>query len=65
MKFGGNRSIDNWRNTAGIKIQVANRTKLNLFYIYRLDYAKATYDRLFQVFGANIEYTLKIKKERS
>ncbi|BDB54329.1 hypothetical protein GENT5_06340 [Flavobacterium ammoniigenes] len=65
MKFGENRSIDNWRNTAGIKIQVANRTKLNLFYIYRLDYAKATYDRLFQVFGANIEYTLKIKKGRS
>ena len=62
MKFGGNRSIDNWRNTAGIKVKVANRTKLNLFYIYRLDYAKATYDRLFQVIGANIEYSLKIKK---
>jgi Protein of unknown function (DUF2490) len=61
MKFGGTRSIDNWRNTAGIKIKVANRTKLNLFYIYRLDYAKATYDRLFQVLGANIEYSLKLK----
>ena len=65
MKFGGTRSMDNWRNTAGIKIKVANRTKLNLFYIYRLDYAKATYDRLFQVLGANIEYSLKLKKERS
>lgn len=65
MKFGGTRSMDNWRNTAGIKIKVANRTKLNLFYIYRLDYAKATYDRLFQVLGANIEYSLKLKKGRS
>ncbi len=62
MKFGGTRTIDNWRNTAGIKIKVANSTKLNLFYIYRLDYAKATYDRLFQVIGANIEYSLKLKK---
>jgi hypothetical protein len=65
MKFGGTRSMDNWRNTAGIKVKVANRTKLNLFYIYRLDYAKATYDRLFQVLGANIEYSLKLKKGHS
>ncbi len=62
MKFGGTRSFDNWRNTAGIKIKVANRTKINLFYIYRLDYSKANYDRLFQVLGANIEYSLKLKK---
>lgn len=65
MKFGGTRYMDNWRNTAGIKVKVANRTKLNLFYIYRLDYAKATYDRLFQVLGANIEYSLKLKKGHS
>ena len=65
MKFGGTRTIDNWRNTAGIKIKVANKTKLNLFYIYRLDYAKASYDRLFQVIGANIEYTLKSTKRPS
>ena len=65
MKFGGTRSMDNWRNTAGIKVKVVNRTKLNLFYIYRLDYAKATYDRLFQVLGANIEYSLKLKKGHS
>lgn len=65
MKFGGTRSFDNWRNTAGIKIKVANRTKINLFYIYRLDYSKANYDRLFQVLGANIEYSLKLKKGHS
>ena len=65
MKFGETRTIDNWRNTAGIKIKVANRTKLNLFYIYRLDYAKAKYDRLFQVIGANVEYSFKLKKGKS
>ena len=65
IKFGETRTIDNWRNTAGIKIKVANRTKLNLFYIYRLDYAKAKYDRLFQVIGANVEYSFKLKKGKS
>lgn len=39
MKFGGVRPIDNWRNSAGVKIKVAKRTKLNLFYMYRPDYA--------------------------
>lgn len=62
MKFGGVRTIDNWRNTIGFKVKIANRTKLNLYYIHRLDYAKTTYDRLFQVVGLNLDYTLKIKK---
>lgn len=62
MKFGGVRPIDNWRNIAGVKIKVAKRTKLNLFYMYRPDFAKATYNRLFQVVGVNLDYTLKIKK---
>jgi hypothetical protein len=62
MKFNGVRLVDNWRNTLGIKLNIANRTKLNLFYIYRPDYAKATYDRLFQVVGVNLDYTLKLKK---
>lgn len=62
MKFGGVRPIDNWRNIVGVKIKVAKRTKLNLFYMYRPDFAKATYNRLFQVVGVNLDYTLKIKK---
>ncbi len=62
MRFGGVRPIDNWRNIAGVKIKVAKRTKLNLFYMYRPDFAKATYNRLFQVVGVNLDYTLKIKK---
>ena len=62
MKFQGVRTVDNWRNIIGIKLKIANRTKLNLYYMHRLDYAKASYDRLFQVAGVNLDYTLKIKK---
>lgn len=65
MKFGGVRPIDNWRNSAGVKIKVAKRTKLNLFYMYRPDYAKSSYNRLFQVVGLNLDYTLKIKKSNT
>jgi hypothetical protein len=64
MKFGGVRPIDNWRNIVGLKIKVAKRTKLNIFYMYRPDFAKATYNRLFQVVGINLDYTLKIKKSK-
>jgi hypothetical protein len=62
MKLNGIHFVDNWRNTLGLKLNIANRTKLNLFYIYRPDYAKATYNRLFQVVGVNLDYTLKLKK---
>ena len=62
MKFNGVHFVDNWRNTLGLKLNVANRTKLNLYYMYRPDYAKATYDRLYQVVGVNLDYTLKLKK---
>lgn len=65
MKFGGVRPIDNWRNSAGVKIKVVKRTKLNLFYMYRPDYAKSSYNRLFQVVGLNLDYTLKIKKSNT
>jgi hypothetical protein len=64
MKFNGVHFVDNWRNTLGLKLNVANRTKLNLYYMYRPDYAKATYDRLFQVVGVNLDYTLKLKKSQ-
>lgn len=62
MKFNGVHIVDNWRNTLGLKLNIAHRTKLNLYYMYRPDYAKATYNRLYQVVGVNLDYTLKIKK---
>ena len=62
MKFNGVHFVDNWINTLGLKLNVANRKKINIYYMYRPDYAKATYDRLYQVVGVNLDYTLKLKK---
>ncbi|MGO4817109.1 DUF2490 domain-containing protein [Flavobacterium sp. W22_SRS_FP1] len=64
MKFNGVHFVDNWRNTLGLKLSIANRTKLNLYYMYRPDYAKATYNRLYQVVGVNLDYKLKLKKSQ-
>ncbi len=59
MKFGGTHFVDNWRNTLGAKYEIAKRTKLDLFYIYRPDYAKATYTRYFNIIGFELSHTLK------
>ena len=63
MKFGGNYFIDNLRNTIGLKYKVSDKTKIDLFYIYRPDFAKTTYNRLFQVVGINIDFNFKVKKK--
>lgn len=63
MLFGGSRFVDNLRNTAGIKFKVTKSTKMDLFYIYRPDYAKK-YNRTFNIIGLNAAYTFKIKKEK-
>lgn len=64
MKFGGNNFVDNWRNTIGTKVKLAPRTKLELYYIYRPDYAKKTYNRFFHIFGLNLTQTLQVKKNK-
>jgi len=63
MKFGGDYFIDNIRNTIGVKYKVRKDLKLDLFYIYRPDYAKS-YNRLYQIIGFNADYTLKVKKKK-
>jgi hypothetical protein len=63
MKFGGNYFIDNIRNTIGLKYKISDNTKIDLFYIYRPDFAKTTYNRLFQVVGINIDFNFKVKKQ--
>ena len=63
MKFGGNYFIDNLRNTIGLKYKVSDKTKIDLFYIYRPDFAKTTYNRIFQVVGVNIDFNFKVKKK--
>jgi hypothetical protein len=61
MKFGGIYFIDNWRNTLGFKYKLSNQFKLDAYYIYRPDYAKATYNRLYHINGVSIIYSVKSK----
>lgn len=65
MKFGGNDFVDNWRNTIGTKVKIAPRTKLELFYIYRPDYAKKNYNRYFHIVGFNVNHTIAVKKDKA
>jgi long-subunit fatty acid transport protein len=59
MKFGGVYFIDNWRNTIGLKYKLNKQLKLDAFYTYRPDFAKATYNRFFHINGVSIIYSLK------
>lgn len=63
MKFSGRYFVDNWRNTIGIKAKILPGTKIDLYYIYRPDYAKS-YNRTFHVMGLNVDYTLKVGKRK-
>ncbi|MFM6954423.1 MAG: DUF2490 domain-containing protein [Sphingobacteriaceae bacterium] len=67
MKFGGVYFIDNWRNTLGFKYKLSKQLKLDAYYIYRPDFAKATYNRLFHINGISLVYSLKpnrVKKHK-
>lgn len=60
LAVGADQVIDNWRNTMGAKFELAKGRKLNLFYIYRPDYGKATYNRTFHVIGVDLDWTVKV-----
>lgn len=64
MKFSGNYFVDNWRNTAGVKVRILPHTKLDLYYIYRPDFAKSSYNRYFNIIGVNIDYSIPKKKKK-
>ena len=59
MKFGGVYFIDNWRNTVGFKYKINKQLKLDAYYIYRPDFAKATYNRFYHINGVSLIYSLK------
>jgi hypothetical protein len=61
MKFGGNKFVDNWRNTVGVKRKITSHTKLDLFYMYRPDYAKTKYNRVYHVVGFNLDFKIPTK----
>lgn len=60
LAVGADQVIDNWRNTMGAKFELAKGRKLNLFYIYRPDYGKATFNRTFHVIGVDLDWTVKV-----
>ena len=64
MKVGGVRFVDNWRNTIGVKRKVTSTAKLDLFYMYRPDYAKASYSRLFHGVGLNLDFATTLSKKK-
>lgn len=64
MKFKGNYFVDNWRNTVGFKVKVLPHTKLDLYYIYRPDFGKSSYNRYFNIIGFNIDYSVPKKKKK-
>jgi hypothetical protein len=50
--------IDNWRNTVGLTVKYGSGRKLDIFYIYRPDYAKS-YNRTFHVIGIDLDFDIK------
>jgi hypothetical protein len=52
--FGADYPVDNWRNTFGVKYDLTEAVALDLFYIYRPDYARE-YNRTFHVIGFELE----------
>ncbi|MFT3843933.1 MAG: DUF2490 domain-containing protein [Lacibacter sp.] len=52
--------IDNIRNTLGLKYEYAKNKKVEVYYIYRPDFAKS-YNRTFHVIGVNLSFKAKRK----
>lgn len=59
MKFGADFLVDNWRDEVGIKWEIKKGLKLNPYFIYRPDYGKATYNRLFYIYGLQLDYSIR------
>ena len=58
MKFGAAFLVDNWRDEVGLKWEIKKGLKLNPYFIYRPDYGKTTYNRLFYIYGLQLDYSL-------
>jgi hypothetical protein len=55
--FGGLYPVDNWRNTAGVQWEFRKDLTIDLYYVYRPDYAKI-YNRTFHILGAEMSIDL-------
>jgi hypothetical protein len=60
FNFGDGYFIDNLRNTAGVSVRYAQGRRIDLFYIYRPDFAKS-YNRTFHVIGVDLDFTVRVR----
>jgi hypothetical protein len=60
----GEYPIDNVRNTAGLQIEYRRRRRLDIYYIYRPDYARS-YNRTFHTLGMNLDFEVDLFKRRN
>jgi hypothetical protein len=42
-----------------LKWEIKKGLKLNPYFIYRPDYGKATYNRLFYIYGLQLDYSIR------
>jgi hypothetical protein len=63
--FTGIYPVDNWRNTVGAQWEFMKNRKVDLYYVYRPDYAKEFYNRTYHIFGAEISAEMKFPSEKS
>ena len=60
--FTGIYPVDNWRNTLGVQWEFMTKRKLDVYYIYRPDYAKEFYNRTYHIFGAELSADVKFPR---
>ena len=63
--IGGEFPVDNWRNTLGTEWDLGKGRALDLYYIYRPDYGKRSYNRTFHVIGVELELGWKPFRKRA
>ena len=61
FNFDADYPVDNWRNTGGVEWEYMSGKTVDLFYIYRPDYAKS-YNRTFHIVGMNLGFDVKLSK---
>lgn len=64
FRVGGVFIVDNWRSQLGITYDITKDLKSDIYFIYREDYAKATYNRYFYISGVNLSYKFSKPKKK-
>lgn len=61
---GADFPVDNWRNTIGTEWDLGNGRALDVFYIYRPDYGKRSYNRTFHIVGMQLDLDWKPRRRK-